>query len=226
MSVKPTKILSVTTGENMIDYELLKTSIITFVVVIVSLTVHEVSHGFVSYLLGDDTAKRLGRLTLNPIKHIDIIGAVCMFVFKFGWAKAVPINPDRYKNFRLGTVIVSIAGPLSNLIMSFVATFVYVYMTFKTSVDNVLIYEFLITFIVLNISLAVFNLIPVSPLDGSKILLAFLPEKAYRFVLRYERYGFIVLIALSYFGFFSGVIDKGLYAVFSAFARFSAKIIF
>ena len=209
----------------MIDYELLKTSIITFAVVIVSLTVHEVSHGFVSYLLGDDTAKSMGRLTLNPIKHIDIIGAVCMFVFKFGWAKAVPINPNRYKNFRLGTVIVSIAGPLSNLIMAFVATVVYGYLVVKTSVSNDIVYEFIITFIILNISLAIFNLIPISPLDGSKILLAFLPERAYRFLLKYEKYGFVVIIALSYFGLLSGVIDRGLNVVLNSFLDITEKIL-
>lgn len=209
----------------MIDFELLRTSIITFLVVVISLTVHEVSHGFVSYLLGDDTAKRMGRLTFNPIKHIDLIGALCMFVFKFGWAKAVPINPNRYKNFRLGTVVVSIAGPLSNFIMSFIATLTYVYLVFNTSVSNELVYEFLITFIVLNISLAIFNLVPVSPLDGSKIFLAFLPERAYRFVLNYERYGFIVLIALSYLGFFSGVIDRGLEAVLGVFLQIAQNII-
>ena len=207
----------------MIDYEILKTSVITFIVVIVSLTVHEVSHGFVSYLLGDDTAKRMGRLTLNPLKHMDWIGAVCMFVFKFGWAKAVPINPNRYKNYRLGTVVVSIAGPLSNLIMAFAATLIYVYMIINTQLSD-WINSFFVTFIIMNISLAVFNLIPVSPLDGSKILFAFLPEKVYRSLLKYERFGFVILIVLSYFGFLSGVIDSGLEAVLGLFLDVAEKI--
>ena len=208
-----------------IDYNLLINSLITIAVVIISLTVHEVSHGFVSYLLGDNTAKRMGRLTLNPLKHLDPIGALCMFFFRFGWAKAVPINPDNYKNFRLGTVIVSIAGPVSNLIMAFAATFVYVFLMVRTNFYNEIADAFIVTFIVHNISLAIFNLIPVSPLDGSKILLAFLPEKIYRFVLNYERFGFVILIVLTSIGSFSGILQKGLFGILSQFLNIAQKII-
>lgn len=209
----------------MIDYELLKNSLISIAVVLFSLTVHEFSHGYVSYLLGDDTAKNMGRLSLNPIKHIDLIGALCMFFFRFGWAKAVPINPNRYKNFRLGTVLVSFAGPLSNLIMAFAATFVYVYAVGIKNMYEGLIIDFLTMFITMNISLAVFNFVPVSPLDGSKILLAFLPERAYRFVLKYERYGFIILIVLTSFSSFSGFISGAVLPVLNFFVNTAAKII-
>ncbi len=213
------------TGSAIIDTALLKTSIITFAVVIISLTVHEVSHGFVSYLLGDKTAKNMGRLTLNPIKHLDPIGALCMFLFHFGWAKPVPINPNNYRHFRLGTVIVSFAGPLSNLILSFGGTIAYTYFATQGFLENQLTADFLTTFIILNIGLAVFNLIPISPLDGSKILLAFLPEKAYRRVLRLERYGFILIVILSALGFLSGFIDGGINFILERFLNLSLMIV-
>lgn len=209
----------------MINTELLKTSIISIIVVLFSLTVHEVSHGLVSYLLGDDTAKRMGRLTLNPIKHIDLFGALCMFFFHFGWAKAVPINPNKYKNFRLGTVLVSFAGPLSNLILAFIASFIYVYLWDIMHIYSGLAIDFLQMFIVMNIGLAVFNFVPISPLDGSKILLAFLPEKYYRFILTYERYGFIILIILTSFSFFGGLINAVEIPILEFFIRISEQII-
>ena len=209
----------------MINTEILKTSIISIIVVLFSLTVHEVSHGLVSYLLGDDTAKRMGRLTLNPIKHIDLFGALCMFFFHFGWAKAVPINPTKYKNFRLGTVLVSFAGSLSNLILAFIASFIYVYLWDIMHIYSGLAIDFLQMFIVMNIGLAVFNFVPISPLDGSKILLAFLPEKYYRFILTYERYGFIILIILTSFSFFAGLINAVEIPILELFIRISEQII-
>lgn len=209
----------------MIDTELLKSSIISIVVVLFSLTVHEVSHGYVSYLLGDDTAKRMGRLSLNPIKHLDPIGALCMFFFHFGWAKAVPINPNRYKNFRLGTVLVSLAGPVSNLVLAFLGSLVYVYLWDIKHIYSGISVDFLEMLIVMNVGLAVFNFVPISPLDGSKILLAFLPERTYHFVLTYERFGFIILLILTSFSFFGGFINAVEIPILNFFIRISEQLI-
>ncbi len=197
----------------MIDFELLKYSIYSFITVIISLTIHEVSHGLASLALGDDTAKRMGRLTLNPLKHLDPIGAILLFFFHFGWAKPVPINPNYYKNYRLGTVITGIAGPFSNIIMAFISAVVYMLISY-IGAERVFVYEFLQVFMILNIGLAVFNLIPISPLDGSKILFAFLPERIYRRLLRYERFGFPVLIVLMSLGAFNGITDGAINYIF------------
>ncbi len=193
----------------MIDTQLLITSLLTGIAVIMALTFHEFSHGYVSYLLGDSTAKQSGRLTLNPLKHLDLIGAICLFVFHFGWAKPVPINPNQYKHFKLGTVLTSLAGPFSNILFAFVALLVYGILLSFTDLksDHYLIF-FLQILVSLNLGLAVFNLLPIPPLDGSKVLFALLPQRAYDFVLTYERYGFIVLVIL----LLTDVLDNFLFA--------------
>lgn len=171
--------------------------LISAVAVLICMTVHECSHGLVSLWLGDPTAKRAGRLSWNPFRHLDWMGALCMLVFRFGWAKAVPINPNYYKNFRLGTVLVSVAGPLSNILLGFLTLLVYgVVQLFVPVYEWVEVFVW--TMVSMNLSLAVFNCLPIPPLDGSKIVFALLPEKAYRTVLRYERYGFVILLILIY----------------------------
>ena len=170
---------------------------------LIAIIFHEISHGLVAYILGDRTAKERGRLTLNPIKHMDFIGVLSMVLFGFGWAKPVPVNPYYFKNKKLGMVLVSLAGPLSNLIMAFVslllARVVVTYFVPPSEVwlvvEEILI-NFLYVFVILNIGLAVFNLIPIPPLDGSKILFSFLPRAAYGFLMNYERYGMLLLIVL------------------------------
>ena len=124
----------------MVNTQLLISSLLTGIAVIMALTFHEFSHGYVSYLLGDSTAKQSGRLTLNPLKHLDLIGAICLFVFKFGWAKPVPINPDQYKHFKLGTVLTSLAGPFSNILFAFVALLVYGILITFTDLKDCLLY--------------------------------------------------------------------------------------
>ncbi|MBE7042179.1 MAG: site-2 protease family protein [Ruminococcaceae bacterium] len=179
------------------------------IAVLLCMTVHECSHGLVSYWLGDPTAKRMGRLSLNPFHHLDWIGALFMLVFRFGWAKPVPINPNYYKNFRLGTVLVSIAGPISNILLAFLTLLIYGIVQIFVPVHE-LVLDFIWTMILMNLGLAVFNCLPIPPLDGSKVVFALLPEKAYRFVLRYERYGFILLIALVYLNdTFDGLLNRG-----------------
>lgn len=172
--------------------------LISVPVVLIALTFHECAHGFVAYLCGDNTAKSLGRLSLNPIKHIDIIGAICMLLFRFGWAKPVPINARYFKKPKRDIALSALAGPVANILLGFIGCFLYslsLHLLENVSFASQnfaywLCYSwllFLFNFTWLNISLALFNLIPLPPLDGSRILFAFLPDKAYFKVMRYER---------------------------------------
>lgn len=172
-------------------------------------TVHECAHGYAAYLLGDTTAKDAGRLSLNPIKHLDPFGALCLLIFRFGWAKPVPINPYRFKSFRLGTALCSLAGPLSNVIFAFLVNLIWDILFYMKVSVNPYVVSFLQILYVYNLSIAVFNLIPIPPLDGSKILLSVLPQKAYTFVLNYERYGFILLIVLLWTNLLNGILNTG-----------------
>lgn len=171
---------------------------------LIILTVHEYSHGYAAYRLGDNTAKNLGRLTLNPIKHIDPLGALCMLFFHFGWAKPVPINLRNLKKPRRDFAIVAFAGPVSNLILSFFSALVFALLS-KTFVginfSNQFLYNlcfisvnFMWIFHVMNIGIALFNLIPLPPLDGSRILGLILPPKLYFKVLKHERTIYFVFI--------------------------------
>ena len=188
-------------------YEHLVDLLITIPIVLISLTVHEVAHGYAAFKLGDSTAKDRGRLSLNPLRHLDPFGAISMIVFHYGWAKPVPINCARFKNPKLGMAITSFAGPLSNFIMAFFARFLALtlYSNFPEAdgfLFNLLFVTltFIQTFYVLNISLCIFNLIPIPPLDGSRVLLVFLPEKYYFEIMRYERIIMLVLLAVLWIG--------------------------
>lgn len=161
-------------------------------VTIISITVHEFSHGYVSYLLGDDTPKIYRRLTLNPLKHLDIIGAICLAIFHFGWAKPVPINADNYKNKKLGVLAVSLAGPVSNIIIAFIATVLYLFLPFKNEYVN----SALLIAVSLNFSLAIFNMLPIPPLDGSRIVSILLPQRARNKYNAFEKYSPFVIFFL------------------------------
>ena len=169
--------------------------LITVVAAIISITVHEVSHGFAAYKCGDDTAKIYGRLSLNPLKHIDWIGAFCLVFFKFGWAKPVPVNQYNFRNRKSGIIIVSLAGPVSNFVLAFVSMFL-VSVLVITNYPTQILATFLITLVYLNIGLGVFNLIPIPPLDGSKIIGEFLKGGAKYRYLSFERYGSLVLLLI------------------------------
>ena len=176
------------------------TSIIaTLLAVLLAITFHETAHGFVAYKLGDPTAKNQGRLTLNPLAHLDPVGALMMFIAGFGWAKPVPVNPFFFNGDRTkGMMLVSVAGPVTNLLLSFIAYFIYAAGGGFVTVPFLNV--FLTQMIVLNIYLAIFNLIPVPPLDGSKILAGFLPRAAaYKYLTTVEQYGFIILLVLIVF---------------------------
>lgn len=158
---------------------------------LIAITVHEFSHSYVASILGDPTPKNAGRLTLNPFAHIDLLGALMLFIFRFGWAKPVPINPYYFENRKLGTIYVSIAGPVSNLFTAVISIIILQYTTINSGIFDILllIYWF-------NLNLFVFNLIPLAPLDGSHILYGLLPQKYQLNLQQYESMGQLLLFVL------------------------------
>lgn len=170
------------------------------------ITVHELSHGLMAYRLGDPTAKNAGRLTLNPMKHLDLFGLVMMLVAKVGWAKPVPVDMRFFKKPKQGMALTALAGPASNFITGFVAIAVVSLILSLTTTPNtglLVLLCFLCNIVIFSIGMGIFNLIPISPLDGSKIFFSFLPDKIYYTILRYERYVMILLVALTFFGVLS-----------------------
>lgn len=180
-------------------------------VVLLSLSFHEFSHAYVSYKLGDPTAKNFGRLTLNPLKHLDLFGTIMILISKFGWAKPVPINPMYYRDRRRGVMLVSVAGPLSNVLLAFIFSIPLMYIEVVygsrgiSSFDGIsILYNLSLVFYIININLAVFNILPVPPLDGSKILSGILPPAQYYKMVQYESY--ISMIFLLIVFIFPGVL--------------------
>ena len=165
---------------------------------------HEVSHGYTALKLGDRTAQYAGRLTFNPIRHIDIWGLLMMAIFKFGWAKPVPIDMRNFKHPVRDMAITAAAGPISNIVLAFLALLIRAALLYIYYRTNGVVAELLVTFFeyvaVLSVGLAVFNIIPIPPLDGSKVLNALLPERIYYKILTYEKYGFLVMMVVLYIG--------------------------
>ena len=187
---------------NGLDWSYLLNIVLSVVPSLLCITFHEVSHGYVAYRLGDTTAKDAGRLTLNSLKHIDPMGLLMMVVFKFGWAKPVPVNMMRFRSPKRGMALTALAGPVSNVLLALVFLFLYglLYRALY-SVQFLLDMIWLTAYI--SLALAIFNIIPVSPLDGSKVLFALLPDAAYAKLMRYERYGMALLMLL----LLTGVLD-------------------
>ena len=151
-----------------------------------------------AYMLGDDTAKRAGRLSLNPIKHIDVLGLVMLVVFRFGWAKPVPVNMNNFRNPKQGMALTAAAGPLANLVISIIALFIYglLFIPLGRYEWGWYLLETVYVTAYLSLTLALFNIIPIPPLDGSKVLYSAVSERSYRRLMYYERYGMIALLIL------------------------------
>lgn len=192
---------------------------------LIAITFHEMSHAYTAYLLGDPTAKSRGRLSLNPLSHLDPIGFICMVFFGFGWAKPVPIDPRYFKKPKLGMAITALAGPVSNFLMGFAAILIYVFVTLSQP-GRVLaaMAAFFRVFASLNVGLGVFNLLPVPPLDGSKIMFLFLPNRAVAWFYRYEGYIRLGLLLCLYLGFMDGIIGWGQNMVYRFFINRSLDL--
>lgn len=178
----------------------------TIPAVVIAISLHEAAHGLMSYKLGDPTPKKDGRLSLNPLKHFDPLGTLCLIFFHFGWAKPVMVNPYYYKNKKQGMVLVALAGPFMNFLIAFISIFSITLIAKLTLLNGLWIYLFffLMYLATINIGLGIFNLVPVPPLDGSKVLGAILPSDKYFKYMQYEQYGMIILVIL----LFAGILDK------------------
>ena len=178
------------------------------------ITFHETCHGFAAYKLGDNTAKRMGRLSLNPLKHVDLMGLIMMALFRFGWAKPVPVDMRNFKNPKAGMALTALAGPVSNVVLAYAAVVLCNFVIFLADrLGNtwllLALAQFFVYVEIISAGLAVFNVFPIPPLDGSKVLFALLSDRAYDRLMRYERYGMGLLMVL----LVTGVIDRPLGAM-------------
>ena len=177
----------------------------------IAVSFHEWAHAFVAYKLGDPTAKNMGRMTLDPTKHLDLWGVICFIVFRIGWAKPVIVNSRNLKHFRRDDVLISLAGPVTNLLLAFVFYGVLFFLT-HAGVDNEYVLGVLSNIFILNISFAIFNVLPIPPLDGFHVITSLFVKKNYKVVDILNRYGFLILVVLC----MTGVLSTVLYAVYGA----------
>ncbi len=185
--------------------------------VFLCLTVHETCHGLAALALGDPTAKSMHRLSLNPFRHIDWLGLGMMLVAGFGWAKPVPVDPSYFKKPKEGMALTALAGPVSNFALALLAMLVckgiYLYAPYN-AVWN-MVFEYLLYMVApLSVGFGLFNLLPIPPLDGSKVLGALLPDHLYFMQMRYERYGMLVLLVIAFFGIGDGVVGTAINGVY------------
>ncbi len=204
-----------------LDFGSMLDMVLRLAAVLLCLTVHETCHGLAAYALGDPTARRAHRLSLNPLRHIDWFGLLMMFAAGFGWAKPVPVNPDYFKKPKQGMALTALAGPVSNFLLALLtllAARIFCDVA-AYSETNQRILDFLLMVAVLSIGLGLFNLVPIPPLDGSKVLFAVLPDRAYDWLMRNERYGMLLLFALVFFDVGSNALSKTIQWVFDLFCR-------
>jgi len=200
-----------------LDWSVLTTALFSVIPILICLTIHELAHGAAALALVDDTAKRMGRLTLNPIKHIDPIGFLMLLVVRFGWAKPVPVDMRNFRHPKFGMAVVALAGPVSNfLLAALILLFQVPIVRLLQGGDGIgyLVGDMLRMTALISVFLGVFNLLPIPPLDGSKVVFSLLPDAQHSWLMRYERYGFFLLIALMLMGFTRGPLWDVLNAVF------------
>jgi len=208
--------------------EMLMNAIVIAIPALICITIHELAHGYIAYRLGDNTAKQMGRLTLNPIKHIDLVGLVMILLVGFGWAKPVPVNMRNFRHPKWYMAITAIAGPLSNIFLAVIVILLYVLLPMATPV---IVIEIVFRMALLSIVLAIFNLLPIPPLDGSKVLFSLLPEDKYNKLMQYERFGMILIIALLFsgrfleFDIFTRIVILPAWAMFSNIYEFFISIL-
>lgn len=194
---------------NGLDFSALTDIVLRVVPALICITLHELAHGLAAYKLGDDTAKNAGRLTLNPLKSLDITGLLAMVILRFGWAKPVPVDMRKFKDPKRGMALTALAGPMMNFLIAIVFLFLYG-LTFQPLYYSGAFAQSISTMLgstaYLSLTLGIFNLIPISPLDGSKIFFSFLSDEAYYRLMRVERYGMIILMVLALTGATSGVL--------------------
>ena len=200
---------------------------------LLALVVHECSHGYVSTKLGDPTPRIQGRLTLNPLVHLDVLGTILMLLTGFGWAKPVEVNPMYYKDRKKGMALVAIAGPLSNLILAFISLLIYFLFAIIVDVASIPVSMSVISMVgkicsysaQVNLCFFVFNLIPIPPLDGSRILGMFLKDKTYYTLMQYERYSMFLIMFLSLSGLLDNIIGGGVSLFYNGIVRVLGNLV-
>ena len=216
-----------------LDWSVLANVIISIIPALLCITIHELAHGYTAYRLGDTTAKDMGRLTLNPIKHIDVFGILMMVVVGFGWAKPVPVNMSRFKKPKRYMAITSLAGPLSNILLAVVIFFLYGLLltplgSHAAGGAGDIVLRIVLRAATLSVALAIFNILPIPPLDGSKIVFSLLTEESYYKLMRYERFGMIILILFVWSSLFDTTVGKATFAVrdwFLYISRFAYNLV-
>ncbi len=189
-----------------LNWSWLLNTLLSVIPAVICITIHELCHGLAALALGDRTAETQRRLSLNPLRHIEPIGLVMLLVFRIGWAKPVPVNMMNFRHPKRGMALTALAGPASNFVLAALALFIRGLLTswlYGSSFGQTVI-DLMDTTAYLSLSLGVFNLIPIPPMDGSKVLFSLLPDRAYLTLMRYERYGMLLIVALMLSGVVSG----------------------